>query len=318
MPRNFHVVSRTFRETLEMLGYEVTEANEEYPENALGRLLGKADLPLARWLTARTIRRRFLAGKCYDLAMIIKGRGVGAKLAREIGRHARRTVGYQFDALDYDPSIGRWCGEVDRMSSFDYRDAEVNGWPVVELFSRRGPPPSARPVRFRLSALMRNHSERVVFLDRVMRTLGPGDDFVYIFEKSRFSYLVNFLKAPGPHWRWRKHVHFTPLPYEDYIAALEGSAFTLDYAHPRQRGATMRSFEALAMGVKLVTNNPAPSAHSRFFGPYNSIVVHTDQDIDALPARLSELGMARPAARWRSPEECVSEIIGAAPAEKPV
>jgi hypothetical protein len=312
MPRGFHIVSQTFRETLEDLGYEVTEANEEYPENALGRIMGKADLPLSRWLTARTMRRRFLRGRHYDLAMIVKGRGVSPALAREIGLHARRTVGYQFDALDYDPSLGRWCGEVDRMTTFDYRDAEERGWPVVELFSRREPPAEPAPVRYRLSVLMRNHSQRIAFLDRVMAALGPSEheDFIYIFEKSRLSYIINFLRAPGPHWRWRRQVHFTPLPYGDYIAALEGSEFTLDYAHPRQRGATMRSFEALAVGVKLITNNPAPSANSRFFGPHNSVVV-TDLDTSNLPTRLARTAAGRPAAHWRSPRDCVTEIIGA-------
>jgi hypothetical protein len=312
MPLAFHVVARTFREALEELGYAVTEANEEYPANSLGRMLGKADLAISRWFTTRTIRRRFLQGRRYDLAMIVKGRGISPSLAREIRRHAGRTVGYQFDALDYDPSIGRWCSEVDRMTTFDYRDAEARGWPVVELFCRRPPPAEPPPLRYRLSALMRNHSQRIAFLDQVMQALGPGEreDFVYIFEKSRFSYFINFLRAPGPHWRWRSKVHFTPLSYAKYIEALEGSEFTLDYAHPRQRGATMRSFEALAMGVKLITNNAAPSEKSRFFGPCNSIVVEGAEAGD-LRTRLSSAPPGRPPSHWRSPRDCVIEIIDA-------
>lgn len=307
-PRSFHAVARSFREALVALGFDVTEANEEYPESIVGKLLGKVDSAIGRRITERTIRRRFLAGQRYDLAVIVKGRGISEDFAREIGRHADRTAGYQYDALDYDPSIARWCGAVDRMATFDYRDAALRGWPVVELFCQQPPANSPSPPRYRISAIMRNHSHRIAFLDQVIRALGPGDDFVYVFEKSRLGFLLGFLRSPGSYWRWRKHVHFTPLPYDRYIAALQGSAFTLDYAHPRQRGATMRSFEALAMGVRIVTNNPGPLAHSPYFSADNTILA--DGDLSGLEAAMTSCGPDRPHALWRSAVDCVAEITG--------
>lgn len=307
-PRSFNAVAHSFRDALEALGYDVTEANEEYPEGIVGKSLGKADCAIGRRMTERVIRRRFLVGQKYDLAIIVKGRGISAQFAREIGRHAGRTVGYQYDALDYDPSISRWTGAVDRMTTFDYRDAAARGWPVVELFCQQPPPADLEPPRVRLSAIMRNHSHRIAFLDRVLQALGPGNDFVYIYEKSRLGFLLGFLRSPRAYWRMRKHVHFTPLPYDLYIAALRGSKFTLDYAHPRQLGATMRSFEALAMGVRILTNNAGPIAHSRFFGPGNMVLV--GDELKGLGETMASYPAQRPPAIWRSATECIREIIG--------
>ena len=40
-----------------------------------------------------------------------------------------------------------------------------------------------------------------------------------------------------------------------YVAALRTSNFTIDHAHPKQSGITIRCFEALGAQTKLITNN---------------------------------------------------------------
>ena len=311
LPRSFYSFARTIEKTLVELGYETTVANEEYPENPLGKVLAKLDLPIARSITRRVIRRRFLAGRHYDLVLIIKGRGIGPKLMGDLRRHADRVVGYHFDALAYDRATKRWAEGCDRVSTFDYRDATAQGWPLVELFSTEKPPAEAAPIAIGFSAIMRNHSNRLRYLDDVAQALDidPSDAFVYIFEQDIRSLALNFLKQPRLYWRWRKSIHRTPLPYDDYRRVLATSDFTIDYAHPKQSGLTMRSFEALANGAKLITNNPNVRA-SKHFDAEHGIVFSPWDEPTELKQSVAGLRGLRPPRRWRSARDCIVEIIG--------
>lgn len=311
MPTSFYSFARTIGGALQELGYTVTEANEEYPENALGKLMAKLDLPIARRITREVFRKRFLANRHYDLVVIIKGRGIGPRLVADLKRHATRVVGYHFDALAYDRPTERWAQGVDRVSTFDYRDAAAKGWPVVELFSAEQPPKMLEPITIPFSAIMRNHSDRLAYLDRVARALGPppGGMFVYIFEQDVRSLTINFLRQPLLYWRWRKHIHRTPLPYADYRRVLATSDFTIDYAHPKQTGLTMRSFEALASGTKLITNNPS-IRQSPHFSDLNAVVFDRTTEPAVVREQIAARTGRRPPARWRSATDCLLEIIG--------
>lgn len=310
MPRDFHTISRTFRRTLEEMGYAVTEANEDYPENFLGKVMSKLDLPLARWWTRRVINQRFLTGRHWTLVVIVKGRGIGPELATDFRRHADRVVGYHFDSLAYDRATERWGAAVDRVTTFDYRDAATKGWPLVELFATRPTPDPLPPIRYRFSAILRNHSQRLAFVDSVLSVLGDEVAFVYFFEKNVFSLAINFLRNPRAYWKWRRHIHFKPLDYARYIEVLGGSDFTLDYAHPCQSGATMRSFEALAMGVKLITNNRFAATSSPYFGPHNSLVWDPATSPAMLRAQVAALSGSRPVPYQRAPLEFMAQVIG--------
>lgn len=311
LPRSFYSFARLFGAALRDLGYDVTEANEEYPENPLGKVMAKLDLYVARRITRQVVNRRFLAGRRYDLVIIIKGRGVGPKLVADLKRHADRVVGYHFDALAYDRATERWADGIDRVSTFDYRDADQKGWPLVELFSAEKPPETPHPIAIGFSAIMRNHSNRLRYLDSVVRALGirPGDTFVYIYEQDVRSLALNFLKQPGLYLRWRKHIHRTPLPYDDYRRVLATSDFTIDYAHPKQSGLTMRSFEALANGAKLITNNPN-IRRSPHFDDAHAVVFDSEVGSIKLAAEVAVRAGKRPPIRWRSAKDCLIEIIG--------
>ncbi|GAB5348750.1 glycosyltransferase family protein [Alteriqipengyuania sp. 357] len=311
LPRTFYSFAKMFGNALRDLGYEVTEANEEYPENPLGKVMAKLDLEVARRITRRVINERFLAGKRYDLVVIIKGRGVGKQLVADLKAHAGKVVGYHFDALAYDRATERWAEGIDRVSTFDSRDAKAKGWPLVELFSAEAPPAEPQPIEIGFSAIMRNHSNRLAYLDAVVRALDiePEDSFFYIFEQDVRSLAWNFLKQPRLYRRWRKHIHRTPLPYEEYRRVLATSDFTIDYAHDKQTGLTMRSFEALASGAKLITNNPHVT-RSPHFDEAHRIVFRPGDDPATLQREVAARKGKRPAIRWRSVTDCLLEIIG--------
>jgi hypothetical protein len=308
MPLAFYGFARTITEAIERRGYAVTAANEEYPATLLTRVLSKLDLPVVRDWTRREINRRFLSGRRWDLVLIIKGRGIGPELIADFKASGARVVGYHFDALSYDRGPRRWSPHADRVSTFDYRDATREGWPLVELFSTTPSPESPPPIRLRISAIQRNHSDRLAYLDRVLTVTGMTDAFVHIFESTPLNLLYNALRQPRLYWKWRKYISLKPLPYDRYAEVLATSDFTLDYAHPGQTGATMRSMEALALGVKLISNNPHMLA-SRHFNDRNVIPFPLDGDAQDLKRGLEDLAGRRPEPFRRSPDDFVAEVL---------
>lgn len=312
MPRSFYSFAKLFSSSLEELGYTVTLANDEFPENPVGKIMGKLDLGLSRTLTRNHIRKAYLEGKHYDLAMIVKGRGIGPALVGDLQAHCGRVVGYHFDALSYDKATERWAVGCDRVTTFDYADAHRKSWPVVELFATEPPPSEAQPIAIRFSAIMRNHSNRLRYLDEVVRALGVDrpDLFVYIFEQDLRSLAFNFLRQPRLYWRWRRSIHRTPLAYDDYRRVLATSDFTIDYAHPKQTGLTMRCFEALSSGAKIITNNPWIEESPRF-GPECAVVFRTGDDPSEFKRTVARRAGERPKTIWRSVQECLKEIIDA-------
>ncbi len=113
-----------------------------------------------------------------------------------------------------------------------------------------------KQVRYEVSAVVRNHSGRLRYVDRVLRTLRPSSTFISIFELNLFTFAFNFARNPRLYWKYRRHISFKPLPYADYTRVMAESEFTIDYAHDTQTGITMRCFEAVNSKTKIITNNP--------------------------------------------------------------
>ena len=86
------------------------------------------------------------------------------------------------------------------------------------------------------------------------------------------------------------------------------SEFTLDYAHPNQSGLTMRSFEAAALGTKLITNNPF-IFNSPHFSKEHAIVFPLMGNKKQLLEEYKELKSLPYTVRKRSISHFIEDII---------
>ena len=313
LPRGFYSFAQILAGGLKELGYTTTIANDEYPENLFGKIISKLGLLLSHRITRRVLVTQVLEGHRYDLILLIKGRGLDAETAGLLKAHARSVVGYHFDSFRFDRGPARWRHALPRVCTFDYRDAQEEGLALVELFSSMPLAPAAPERSYRVSAIMRNHSERLVYLDRVLRAvdgIGTGGVFIHIFEASRLTFLANFVRHPMLYLKYRKFISRKALPYDRYVDVLARSACTIDYAHPRQTGITIRCFEALSAGTRIITNNPSVKK-SPLFGNDNAIVFMADTPASELRQQMQALPRTQPAPRRRTVLDFLRELIGA-------
>lgn len=255
-PLSFYSYSEYIKDELTRVGYKVTISNDEYPANTIGKIMGKLKIPLLLWITKPRLINNFLKGRKYDLAIIIKGRGMSPSLIKEIKRVSTRVVGYTYDSFKFHPHPKKWFKDVDKFFTFDYRDAEKNNLEIIELFSSI--PESFRPKNpsYEISGILRNHSERLQFVDRVLSSLPDSKRYIYIWEKNFVSFFQNFFKNPRLYLKYRKHIYYKPLSYDKYTHILNNTNFVIDFAHPYQSGNTIRCYEARSCGTKIITNNP--------------------------------------------------------------
>lgn len=254
-PLSFYSWHSAVKLELENIGYKVDIINDEYPNNTLGLIIGNILNRISQKLTLKTVRTFLKSQAQYDLILIFKGRGVSSDLVDDFNRHSKRTIAYNFDSFGYFPNSLKWYKKVSSYKSFDYVNSQQYGLKQVDLYSDKKLEEIV-PKTIDISCIMKNHSDRLKYLDEVYGYLGSDYNFkILIYEKNIFTYLRGAIKNPYLFYKWRKSISFVGLTGDEFFSVLASSKYTLDYAHPTQSGLTMRSFQAFACGTKLISNN---------------------------------------------------------------
>jgi hypothetical protein len=309
-PLSFYSFARVVEKELTASGYTVTLANDEYPANVVGKILGKLRLfGLLSLLTEREIQHRYLKDRRYDLIVIVKGRGMGKSLLERMRSAKSRIVAYNFDSFAYNPSPLRWYRHVDKYCTFDYADADKYRLPIVELFSSFSIGEEPKRIVYDLSAILRNHSSRLRYLDHVLKLIPQGKMFIYIFEHNPVYFIFNFFRNPVLYVRYLRYIHFKPLPYSDYVTVLKNSEFTLDFAHPKQSGITLRCFEALSAQTKIITNNGFVKRNPFFHAANNAIIFNQDISPDCFSEKYRMLKGSSVLKRHRTASDFMGDLL---------
>jgi len=279
IPKHFYSFQKHFKTELENRKYTVTIANDEYPENIWGLLLGKLKIPIIKSITYNQIKNYFLKDQYYDLIIIFKGRGLSPKLIDELKLHSAKVIGYNWDSFKFNDVPLNWYKKITAYYTFDHKDSEEYNIPLIELFSSDNNfNVNEKKIDYKYSAIFRNHSNRLKYMESVIKyfDIQQDDIIIYIFEKNIFFAVINFISSPVLYIKYKKFIHSKSLDYENYSKIIKNSCYTIDYAHPKQTGLTMRCFEALNAKTNIITNN-SYIRKSSYFQNLNPIVFTFDK-----------------------------------------
>lgn len=310
-PLSFYSFHQTLSEGLRLRGYSVDVLNEEFPQNGVGKVLGKIALPILRKLTLIEFKLQLDKREPYDLVLIVKGRGLSPKALAYLRTKAHRIVGYNFDSFQFNPSPLDWYHLADRYATFDIKDASERGIPLVHLFSAVSTGGLVeRP--FDVSVIQKIHSDRLVYVDLLLRALPVGTrSFVFLYESSLLTFCLGLLRYPRLYAKLWKYISFKPLGYAQAMAALGQSLVTFDYAHPLQSGITVRCFEAQSLGVGVLTNNKA-AVDSGLFSSGSIAYFSKDADLTAVAALVAQLSQRISELRCRSLDGFLDDLLSEA------
>ena len=306
-PKRFYTFHGFLAEALESRGYEVSVVNDEYPENIIGILLGNLIPSISKLLTLRFFRKSLAQNVRYDLVIIIKGRGISIKTIKCLRDHAKKIIGYNFDSFRYNPSPLQWMKSLDKYATFDHQDSIDHGLEKIELFA------CVKDIECTdkttdLSIVFRNHSDRLLYLDQISRLFSRIKSEIFIYEKNIITFLTNFMAHPILMVKWRKHFSFKALDYSSYIDMINRSVYTLDFAHPKQSGTTIRCFEALQCGTKIISNNKYILRNPAF--NKNNVIIHPlNGNVEELYHFMQQKSKIKSKFKSRSINEFVDELL---------
>lgn len=103
-------------------------------------------------------------------------------------------------------------------------------------------------------------------------------------------------------------IHFKTLSYDEYINVLNQSDFTIDYAHPKQTGITIRCFEAASCRTKIITNNSFVFNNSNF-NLTNTIVFNQYTNMDDFRNNFKRVKNKLPKLYNRSIGDFMTELL---------
>jgi hypothetical protein len=310
-PLHFYGFASNLGKGLEARGYEVVLKNDEYPTGLAGRLMGFFLTRLIRRSTYRAFAALLDAEPRFDLVLIIKGRGMSPKLIQLFEQKAARVVAYNYDSFTRNPASRDWFRAVKGFRTFDIKDARDYDLPLVHLFSA-APEVKTAEQKYLVSVIQRLHSDRLRYAKLIVDAVPADQRFVFLYEWSKLTLILGFLRSPRLYMQMWGHISFDPLPYDDAMARMAASKVTFDFAFPGQSGITVRCFEAQSLGTAILTNNMA-AVDSGLFEPGSIAYMPEDAEPETVRALLAQLAQASPAPATRTLNDFLDDLLSASP-----
>ena len=263
---------------LRRAGADVVFVSEWPTTSRIAKGIGRL-MPNVLWPYSDCVFRRWLdhaAPADVDIVFVIKGEGISPAFLRRLrDRYARAFfVLYLWDSMENVRGTERKLFAFDRRLSFDPADCSMDSELVYRpLFFldayRRGESEGGEGVFF-VGTL---NGDRPAVLARLLRRSSPGFALDYwLFVRSDLELTLRRMSDRALRQLDPRRLLRTPMSAERTARHLSLSAAALDIEHPRQRGLTMRTFEVLASGKKLITTNRGIASHS-FYDPARICVV---------------------------------------------
>lgn len=217
-----------------------------------------------------------LGRRNYSIILVIQGEGVTASTLKKI-RNAypqARMVFYTWDSIENKPFSKRNLAFYDYCSTFDPVDAKKYGLNFRPLFFSDGfDRPAETTFNYDLSFIGTVHSDRFKIVRTLVKQLPPdAHTFIYLYLQAPWMYDFRRFFTKTVEGAKREDFRFVPLSKDVVQATFFGSRSVLDIEHVNQRGATMRTMEALGSKRKLVTTNKSLSDYD-FYNPLNIQII---------------------------------------------
>ena len=189
----------------------------------------------------------------YDYLFVIKGEFVQKsvlELFKESNPKAERIL-YQYDTLKRYPHIVKLFNLFDRVYSFDIEDCEQYNLILRPLFfiNRNIIKTS---IKYDISSVASYYPGRLQMIQKIKKQCKKDNIrcYFYLYLYWR-GFVKNFLKL----YKYFFDINLKSLSKEKMLTVLDATETILDVPVEKQDGLTMRTFEVIGKGKKLITTN---------------------------------------------------------------
>jgi hypothetical protein len=262
---------------------------------ALTKLRPQWVLPAADRLYERLLGE--FGASDYDLILVVNGQTLSRHTLRRLraAYPSAQFVLYMWDSVANRAHVRDNLYMFDRAYTFDPHDAARYHLRLRPLFYGHGfnaTQSLTTSTRFQISFVGTAHTDRFAVVNRLKAGLAEGiSAYWYLYLQA--PWVVHYYRLTNPSMRRARYedFNFVPLKREMLESVFAESQSILDIEHPNQRGLTMRTFETLGAGKKLVTTNANIRGYD-FFSPENICVI--DRAAPRVPSHFFESPFAPP------------------------
>lgn len=211
----------------------------------------------------------------YDYILVVNGQTLShTMLARLRSRFKNaHVILYMWDSIDNRRSVVKNLTLFDSVFSFDPQCAQSHGMIFRPLFYSKGFEQPVVDFEYQISFIGTAHTDRYAVVSELKKGLAPDiNAFWYLYLQA--PWVFHYYRATDPLVRRakREEFQFKPIDKGMVQSVFARSRSILDIEHPKQRGLTMRTFETMGAGKKLITTNKLIENYD-FFASGNVCVV---------------------------------------------
>jgi hypothetical protein len=223
----------------------------------------------------------------YDLILVVNGQTLSGHTLRRlrVAYPSAQIVLYMWDSVANRAHVRENLSMFDRAYTFDPEDAAQYQFRLRPLFYGHGfnaTQSLTSSPRYQISFVGTAHTDRFAVVDRLRAGLSEGvSTYWYLYLQA--PWVMHYYRLTNPSMRRARYedFNFVPLEKEMLQFVFAESHSILDIEHPRQVGLTMRTFETLGAGKKLVTTNAGIRDYD-FYSPENICVI--DRAVPRIPS----------------------------------
>lgn len=221
-----------------------------------------------------------IANKSYDYFFLVKGEVVPSFFIKELKKQqpSCKFIFYTWDSFENNPNAIHILHLFDRKFSFDHKDSvryNIGFRPLfyIDIY-KEVLIESITNYKYQLLFLGTAHSDRYRISTNVVSFCEKHNltSFTFYYMPSKLVYFVKSIFDPTFKEFDYEKLGFKSLSSVDIINLYKESKIILDINHPQQRGMTMRTFEALGAGKKIITTNKEIKKYS-FYNSNNILVI---------------------------------------------
>ena len=220
-----------------------------------------------------------IKNKRYDYFLLIKGEVVPDFFIEELKALNPNIIMiyYNYDSFKNNPNAQSILKYFDKKFTFDKKDAldyKINFRPL--FFSKEYEEINDIHNGFEYETMFVGtaHTDRYIISEKVKSWCEKNKYRSYTFYYSPSKSVFYFKKRFDKTFKTFdiNKITFKSLQHSEIIKLYKKSKAVLDINHPFQTGLTMRTFEALGAGRKLITTNPYVKEYP-FYNPQNILVI---------------------------------------------
>lgn len=224
------------------------------------------------------------------LVLVVNGQTLSARTLQLISRkwpNARKIL-YMWDSAQNRPTVVKNLDWYDERFSFDPASCKQYGFKFRPLFYFGEPRVGSEKssiLKYKISFIGTCHSDRYQVVNQVMSFFPLTDTYVYLYLQAKWLFLFKKITSTEFFGATISDFRYVGLSPEAAASIFDQSEIILDVEHPKQSGLTIRTFDVIRAGKKLITTNKNVENYD-FYDSGNVLVV--DRVSPQIPSKFIE------------------------------